>query len=214
MMDTLRSIIENVKIAFLYVLGRIKLYKWPMFVVYNPRGYDVRGAGIRKAMSMARKGDVFLRRYRNYLDGYFIPGRFTHSGLYIGDGVIVHAMAGGVHKIDMIDFLRCDGYAIVRPSEADGRDMKALVDNAEKVALEHLGNGYDYDFQLDETGHAEKVYCHELVRKCYPDLDIYPLCPSLWNGIIRSRKKVYLAQSFMESPDMEMVYDSDFSETK
>ena len=78
------GIIHNVKIAFLYVFGRIKVYKWPMFIVYDPKGYEVKAFGIRKAMSLAKKGDIFVRRYKNYLDGYFIAGRFSHSGLYVG----------------------------------------------------------------------------------------------------------------------------------
>lgn len=86
-METLRNFFcgffKNLKIGFLYVFGKIKVYKWPMFIVYDPKGYDVKASGIRKAMSFARRGDVFVRRYRNYLDGYFIPGRFSHSGIYI-----------------------------------------------------------------------------------------------------------------------------------
>lgn len=70
-------------------------------------------------MAEVRPGDILLRRYDNYLDGYFIPGRFSHSGVYIGDGLIVHAMSSGVQKIDIIDFLRCDGFAILRTYNAE-----------------------------------------------------------------------------------------------
>lgn len=208
-------LIKNLKVGFLYVFGRIKVYKWPMFVVYDPQGYDVKADGIRKAMSIVKRGDILLRRYRNYLDGYFIPGRFSHSGLYVGNGIIIHAMSGGVQKIDILDFLRCDGFAVVRPAQKDGRDLDGIVDKAVKLAHSYLGNGYDYDFRLEKVSGkpTEKVYCHELVRKCYPELEIPLLVPSLWGGMIRCGKK-YLAQSFMDSEDMETVYDSDFSEPR
>ena len=200
----------------MYVFGKIKVYKWPMFIIYDPRGYDVKAFGIRKAMNLAKKGDIFVRRYRNYLDGYFIPGRFSHSGIYVGMGIIIHSMSGGVQKIDIIDFLRCDGFAILRPVTKEGRDMEAITDKAAKIAYEYLGNDYDYDFDSedDAPGHTEPVYCHELSRKCYPDLDIPLETASLWNGMIKINSKKYLAQSFFDSKDFEVVYDSDFSHPK
>ena len=211
----LRGLVKNLKIGFLYVFGRIKVYKWPMFVVYDPKGYDVKAAGIRKAINLARKGDIFVRRYRNYLDGYFIPGRFSHSGIYIGVGTIIHAMSDGVQKIDILDFLRCDGFAILRPVERE-TSITDLTDKAVTIANGYLGNGYDFDFTIEPPSkkQSENVYCHELVRKCYPDLDIPMIKPSLWNGMFRSNRETYLAQSFFDSPDIELVYDSDFSDPK
>ena len=187
-----------------------------MFLVYDPCGYDVKASGIRKAMSLAKKGDIFVRRYRNYLDGYFIPGRFSHSGIYVGAGTIIHAMSDGVQKIDILDFLRCDGFAILRPCEKEGRDLAAIIDKAAHIANSYLGNGYDFEFKIEEPDakRTENVYCHELSRKCYPDLDITMIRPSLWNGMIRFKRETYLAQSFFDSPDMELVYDSDYSDTR
>ena len=208
------SLLKNLKIAFLHMFGRIRVYKWPMFVVYDPSGYDVKAFGIRKAMSLAKKGDIFVRRYRNYLDGYFIPGRFSHSGLYVGNGIIVHAMSDGVQKIDILDFLRCDGFAILRPVEKPGTSIDVLVGKAASIAKSYIGNKYDFDFKIEKESkkHSEAVYCHELVRKCYPDLDIPMIKPSLWNGMIRWGRETYLAQSFFDSPDIEVVYDSDYSD--
>jgi len=208
-LNILYGLVKSVKIAFLTVFGKIKIYRWPMFIIYDPKGYDIKAKDIRLAMSMAKKGDIFVRRYRNYLDGYFIPGRFSHSSIYMGDGVIIHSMSGGVQKIDIIDFLRCDGFAILRPKSWISEET---IDKACEFAKSHLGSDYDFDFE-DSDG-DEKFYCHELVRKCYSKLDIPKEIPSLWNGMIKSKKQVYLAQSFFDSPDIEVVYDSDFSTVK
>ena len=212
------GLLHNIKVAFLYVLGRIKVYRWPMFIVYDPKGYDVKAVGIRTALSLVRKGDILVRRYKNYLDGYFIPGRFTHSGVYVGDGVIIHAMSDGVQKIDILDFLRCDGFAILRVKEKVGRDIREIRAKAIDIAHSYLGNEYDYDFEIEERRKegkpTEKVYCHELTRKCFPDLDIPLVKPSLWNGMIRMRNEKVLAQSFFESKDFDVIYDSDYSEPR
>jgi len=120
----------------LTVFGDIKVYKWPMFVVYAPRGYAVRGADYREAMSAARPGDLLLRGYVDYLDGYFIPGFFSHAGTYVGEltakdladaegidaealfepgpQMVVHAKAEGVLCEDLLDFCRTDRMAILR----------------------------------------------------------------------------------------------------
>lgn len=218
MMNFVKGLLHNAKVAFLYVFGRIKVYKWPMFIVYDPKGYDVKAVGIRMAMSLVEKGDILVRRYKNFLDGYFIPGRFSHSGVYVGEGIIIHAMSDGVQKIDILDFLRCDGFAILRAKKSVGRDMREIRAKAIDIAYSYLGNEYDYDFEIEERRKegkpTEKVYCHELTRKCFPDLDIPLVKPSLWRGMIKMGRDQVLAQSFFDSPDIEVVYDSDYSEPR
>lgn len=207
----------NIKAGFLWVFGKIRVYPWPMFMVFDPKGYKIKADGIRKAMKMARAGDVFARRYVSYLDGMFIPGRFSHTGVYVGNGIIIHAMGDGVQKIDVIDFLRCDGYAMLRP-KCDLETKKRACEIAES----YLGCEYDYNFDItcdyknkeEVESRTKSVYCHELTRSCFPTLDVPTIKPSLWHGMIRSSKLQFLAQSFFESPDFEVVYDSDFSEPK
>lgn len=211
------GLLENMKQGILEVLGRIRVSKHPLWISFAPAGFDVKGHQIRKAMELVKPGDVLVRRYVGYANGWFIPGRFSHSGIYVGDGLMIHALGNGVQKTDIIDFLQCDGFAILRP-KCDS-EVKA---RACEIAYSYLGHAYDFHFDIcedykneDEVQNRTKtVYCHELTRSCYPDLDIPTVLPSLWNGMIRSNKRQFLAQSFFDSPDFEIVYDSVFSEVQ
>lgn len=214
----------NIKQGLLHTMGNVRIYNRPLWFVFNPKGYQIKARQIRKALAVLQPGDVVVRKYNTYLSSYFIPGRFSHSGLYVGKKtvqgmeteVVVHALGSGVQMTDVMDFFMCcDEFAILRPLCED-----SVKEEACKIAEGYIGTSYDYDFMIsldyknrDEVQTRTKsVYCHELTRSCYPNLDIEPLCPSLWNGMIRSSKKQFLAQSFFESEDFDVVYDSFFSE--
>jgi hypothetical protein len=119
----------------LTVLGDIKVFRWPLFVIYDPGAYRVRGRDARQVIDLVRPGDVLLRGYDAYLDGKLIPGLFSHAGLYLGEvggadlplvpedargglvtgaQIIIHAVAEGVRLDDVLDFCRCDRLAILR----------------------------------------------------------------------------------------------------
>lgn len=53
-------------------------------LLHDPSSYKVKGDDMRKAMSDLRPGDILVRGFGNYVDGYFIPGFFSHAGLYLG----------------------------------------------------------------------------------------------------------------------------------
>lgn len=53
-------------------------------LLYDPRSYRVKGGDMRRAMSDLKPGDILVRGYDNYVDGHFIPGFFSHAGLYLG----------------------------------------------------------------------------------------------------------------------------------
>jgi hypothetical protein len=126
----------------LSIFGDIKVFRWPAFILYQPQGYAVKGEDVRVVLETVQPGDILLRGFYNYLDGYFIPGYFSHVGLYVGDvgpedqaGVVetgaalrcrraprfetgrqkvIHAIAEGVILEDVISFCRCDYMAIMR----------------------------------------------------------------------------------------------------
>lgn len=86
--------INEAKKKFLCILGDIKVFKYPLFVVYDPGSYLVKGANIRKAVELLQPGDIILRRYIHYLDGYFIPRKiFSYPEYMSGDGKVIHAIS-------------------------------------------------------------------------------------------------------------------------
>lgn len=217
---------RNVRQWTLDALGHVRFYSKPFWLVFNPHGYKVSALHLRRALPMLRPGDVLVRRYDSYLLSFFIPGRFSHSGVYVGEedvagmraGVVVHALGTGVQKTDVLDFLACcDGFAILRPKGGDDVTAEACA-----IARRYIGATYDYRFDIcedydnmDEVQERTKsVYCHELTRSCFPSLDVPTVQPQLWNGMIRSSKRQFLAQSFFDSPDFEVVYDSFYSEVQ
>jgi Permuted papain-like amidase enzyme, YaeF/YiiX, C92 family len=120
---------------FLTVFGDIKVFSWPMFMVYDPGSYRVKGQHMREVMRVVQPGDILVRRYDQYLDGHFIPGYFSHVGMYVGpvreeelahvppeyrtsfgtgEQTVVHALAEGVLVEDLLNFCRCDGMLVLR----------------------------------------------------------------------------------------------------
>ena len=121
---------------FLTVFGDIKVYKRPLFLVYDPGSYLVKGEDIREVIKIVQPGDILVRKYKNYLDGFFIPGYFSHVGLYLGpvkredidlvpfdsgkkqfqcgDQMVMHALAEGVLIEDLLNFCRTDYLVILR----------------------------------------------------------------------------------------------------
>ncbi len=121
--------------ALLNVLGDVKVFRWPMWVVYDPGSYRVKGRDMRAVIERVRPGDVLVRGYDAYLDGKLIPGLFSHAGLYLGrttdadrcavplahrerlalgEQTVIHAIAEGVLTEDVLDFCRCDRLVVLR----------------------------------------------------------------------------------------------------
>ena len=69
----------------LTIFGDIKVFRYPLFIVYDPGSYQVKGDDVREVLDLIQPGDVLLRAYSNYLDGRFIPGIFSHAAVYCGE---------------------------------------------------------------------------------------------------------------------------------
>lgn len=120
---------------FINILGDIKVFPHPFFLVYDPTSYKVHGRDIRFFQERLQPGDILLRKYDNYLDGRFIPGYFSHAALYLGSvqeedashipakyqhklrtgpQMVIHSMAEGVFMEELLDFCRCDYMLVLR----------------------------------------------------------------------------------------------------
>ena len=162
--------------VFLKILGDIKVFKWPFFLIYHPTGYQVKGEEVRAVIDTIKPGDILVRGYRNYLDGLFIPGYFSHVGLYLGEvaeadrqliaqeggdhfrtgkQMVIHSMAEGIFMEDVINFCRCDRMAIMRLPARLTRQQEALSTHVNtsnyteaEAALEaRLGEGEEVAFE-------------------------------------------------------------------
>lgn len=186
----------RLKEKLLRVFGDIKMQKWPPFLYYEPGDYyRVTGADSARIAELIQPGDLLLRGYRNYLDGVFIPGEYSHTGIYTGNGTVTHAVAEGVCVVSLYDFLRCDRVFVLRPR----RCVKTALDRLAKW----IGRSYDFDFASGN----ESFYCHELAAEAYSGLAIRKIVPYL--GIFRfcRMEPKYLAESFIESPDFQKIVE-------
>jgi hypothetical protein len=179
---------SSIRNGFLKFFGDIKVFKFPFFMLYDPGSYKVKGHEIRKVIDSLQPGDIMIRGYSNYLDGFFIPGFFSHAGLYLGETnkkdlllpeileskfyegrqVVIHSMAEGVFMEDAITFCKCDYLVILRRSadtEPDA-DFAADFKNVYQKALKNLGKGYDFKFDFSNIGNLS---CTELVYVCNDD---------------------------------------------
>lgn len=185
---------QSFKAKLLTIFGDIKLQKWPPFLYYQPGDYyGVTGCQTMTLLKTLQPGDILARGYRDYLDGKFIPGKYSHTGVYIGNGEIIHAVAEGVSECSLIDFCRCDRLAVIKP--------RAYQEEAIAFLKRNLGKPYDFNFESEN----EAFYCHELCANAYSKLFVPKVTPYL--GFIRffNMKPKYLAESFFNSPDFTVM---------
>ena len=205
----MKKFIYKLWAKFLTIFGDIKIFSWPLWLIYDPDDFQIDGENMLKIMDVIQPGDILLRGYRHYLDGKFIGifgintdnspigGDWSHGAIYIGDNTVIHAVAEGVSKINLIDFCRCDRIAIFRP--------KKYQRQAISIAKKFLKNNVPYDFNF-ELG-SSCLYCFELAALSYPKLKIPAFSFKKFFGLI-SKKDVYLAKSFIDSLDLNLVFCS------
>lgn len=165
-----------------------------MFIVYDPTVFEIDGEAIMTILDKLRPGDVILRGYTMYADGKFIPGDYSHGGLYIGNDTVIHAVAEGVSEINVVSFCMCDRICVLRPRVG----VKAAISKAKKFAKDTVP--YDFAFKRN----ASALYCFELCAECYPKLKIETKDVKRFFGLLK-KKNVYLAESFLESPDFRKI---------
>ncbi len=205
--------LSYIRNGFLKFFGDIKIFKFPFFILYDPGSYKVKGYEVRKVIDSVKAGDIMVRGYSNYLDGYFIPGFFSHAGLYLGETkktdavmpeivekdfyegkqVVIHSMAEGVFMEDLINFCKCDYLVILRRNQQTepGVDFGEDFKNVYRKAMKNLGKGYDFKFDFSDYGNLS---CTELVYVCNEDfLPLY--------NVKLKKRRVLLASREILIPD-------------
>jgi hypothetical protein len=187
---------DRVLQKFLTIFGCIKVFRFPFFMIYDPRTFAIKGKQTREVLNLLQPGDILLRNYANYLDGYFIPGTFSHAGFYIGkvtpedvknysgvanpaevdtgEQMVIHSMARGIFVEDVINFCRCDGMAVLRfPRQLQrqiGLDLPQRVQNYFKSPEIH--GQYGKEPILAEQALATRLLQGETLDF---DKDVFPI---------------------------------------
>ncbi|MCK5603407.1 hypothetical protein KAR91_16095 [Candidatus Pacearchaeota archaeon] len=139
--------------------GNIQIFKYPMFVVLGKTSYKIKGPHMRSILETRKPGDIFLRKYDNYLSSRIIPGYWSHAAIYVGQNQMIHMLSAGTVKEDILTFMRCDDIKIIRCS--DTKMIKKARELAEKVYTQ--GVEYDYSFSASN----DKFYCTELISHLF-----------------------------------------------
>ncbi len=198
--------------SFLKFFGDLKVFKFPLFLLYDPGSYQIKGDDIRSIMNLVKPGDILVRGYNNYLDGYFIPGFFSHVGLYlgkteekkdwpdvilksykVGDQIVIHSMAEGVFMEDLINFCSCDYLVILRRSTRVEPDYDPAIASTQvfENAIKHLGKPYDFKFDFSAF---HTMSCTEFVYQSFG------LLMPLYDVRIKSRRP-FVSKMDMIIPD-------------
>ena len=125
----------------LTIVGDIKVFPAPFWMVYDPSEYHVTGDDMHYILDNIQDGDILLRFYTNYLDGKIISGTFSHAAFYAGNNICYHSIAEGVQKISLLQFLQCDGIAILRFKKINKTQIRKAISNAKKL----IGCKYDFE---------------------------------------------------------------------
>ena len=204
--SSMKKLLYKIWSKFLIKFGDVKIFKWPMWIIYDPDDYQISGKNIFELMSILEPGDIILRGYRHYLDGKFIPNfpnneigeGFSHGAIYIGNMKIIHAVTEGISEINLIDFCQCDGLCLLRPVN------ESLSNQAVSIAKLNLGKPYDFKFNSNDSS---EFYCHELVRTCYPEINIEGFYPSILGISLKCCQKRYIDRSFINNKEFKNILE-------
>ena len=94
----MRRLLHRIWRRFLEIFGDVKISRYPLWIMYDPEYFKMPGEQILEVVNHVEVGDVILRGYDGYADGYFIPyaeghGRYSHAGMYTGNCMVTHAVS-------------------------------------------------------------------------------------------------------------------------
>ncbi|HBS26251.1 MAG TPA: hypothetical protein DD827_03820 [Gammaproteobacteria bacterium] len=220
------NLVTYLRNGFLKFFGDIKIFKFPFFLLYDPGSYKVKGSEVRFVIDSLQKGDILVRGYSNYLDGVFIPGFFSHTGLYLGQTretdlmlpdvikekfyegkqAVIHAMAEGVFMEDILTFCKCDYLVVLRRNAKTepNFDLDKSFDVVYNKALKNLGKGYDFQFDFSDIGNLS---CTELVYVCNEQHMAEYLVKIKERRVLFKKRQVLLPDDFI-TENFDIVFTS------
>lgn len=193
----MKKFFSKIWVKFVEIFGSIKIFRFPLFIVYDPSEYEMNGVHIQEALNALQPGDIILRGYNHYLDGYFVddPHGYSHGAIYVGNDIIIHAIAKGVSEIHAIDFMKCDRICILRPISGQNE----AIEIAKNFAKENIP--YDFHFHYGTSA----LYCFELCAFAYPNLDVKRIKFKKMLGLLK--RNAYLADSFRQNKNFKIVFE-------
>ena len=190
---------------FLTVFGNIKIFPYPFFVIYDPKSYRVTAKETREIENILQNGDILLRCYINYLDGYFIPSKFSHAAIATESKTVVHAVAEGVKEEDILQFCRCDGVVVLRPRVSYNDKVQAV-----EYARAHIGCSYDFEFNPDTE---DTYFCTELVYWCYKGkINVEPHIVTKLFGLLK--KYTIVPDEYLNNLKLDIVYATELAQKR
>lgn len=124
---------------------------------------------------------------------------YTHSGVIEDEKTVIHAVAEGVERIDILDFIKdTDGFVILEPIFADKE--KVVI-----YARAQVGKPYDFKFEASDGGPVTAFFCHELTAMSLKagGLVLHPIRKKI--GPVEH--DVYLADQFLNDARIKLVYN-------
>ena len=125
----------------------------------------ITGIDLFEVLSCVKPGMIFLTKTHGELTNLFIPGKWSHVGIYTGENTVVEAVGKGVIEKDLATFmLTKDEICLLAPAFiTDEKRMKYAAEWCER----QIGLPYDYDFYSNNKA----FYCSELVYNAYKVVD-------------------------------------------
>ncbi len=190
--------IKKLRRAFCLLTSRIKWQGWahPFWFVYRPKEYKLKGWDKTRIMRVMGPGDIIITRTEGFISTWLIPGWWTHGGICIENGCVIHSTAKGVHESHPLDYLNADYAIVLRPRNWH------LATHAEKIAKEIEGASYDFGFDFDDSS---EFACTEVVMYCYSSL-IKPIRKFLGRRVVLADDIVALAKG--PNAPFCIVYDT------
>lgn len=149
-------------------IGRLH-YSWHPFFIYYRKTYPntCYSDAYEEIKKVIQPGDILLQYKKNQIINWFIPGLFSHVGIYVGDigekkGRIVHSSSPKVQVTDLFYFLKCNELAIVRPNITE-----AERDLAVQNVIDSIECPYDYTFIFEEKKGRRRLSCTGLLYNAF-----------------------------------------------